>query len=61
MDGNESVSQLLVQLPQAKSTTETFGLFASTVHSLFQGLQHIRYAGHSHESQSALQEVMAIC
>jgi hypothetical protein len=41
---SEGVSQLIVQLPQAKSATEVFGVFADKVHSIFEGLQHIRYA-----------------
>lgn len=39
---NEGVSQLILQLPQAKNAIETFGLFADKVHSIFDGLQHIR-------------------
>lgn len=42
---SDGVSQLIVQLPQAKTVQETFGLFADKVqHNIFQGLQHIRYA-----------------
>lgn len=43
MDASDGVNELLVQLPQAKSATETFGLFSGKVHSIFEGLQHIRY------------------
>lgn len=39
---NDGVNQLIVQLPQARNATETFGLFADEVHSIFQGLTHIR-------------------
>jgi hypothetical protein len=38
----DEVNQLLVQLPQAKNATETFSLFASSVHTIFEGLQHMR-------------------
>lgn len=37
----DEVNQLLMQLPQAKNATETFSLFASSVHEIFAGLQHI--------------------
>jgi hypothetical protein len=40
----DEVNQLLVQLPQAKNATETFSVFASRVHNMFEGLQHIRLA-----------------
>lgn len=39
---NDGVNQLIVQLPQARNATETFGLFADKVHSIFEGLTHIR-------------------
>lgn len=39
---NDGVNQLIVQLPQARNATETFGLFADKVHSIFEGLTHVR-------------------
>jgi hypothetical protein len=36
------LSDLIVQLPQAKSATETFSLFTSKLQALFEGLQHVR-------------------
>jgi hypothetical protein len=52
---SEGVSQLIVQLPQAKSATEVFGVFADKVHSIFEGLQHIRYAAAGYAMSPAVQ------
>jgi hypothetical protein len=42
LQSNEEVSQLLVQLPQAKSAAETFSIFADRVMKMFGGVQGIR-------------------
>jgi hypothetical protein len=36
------VDQLLISLPQAKNASQCFGLFADKLHSIFEGLQHVR-------------------
>lgn len=42
LEANEGVAQLLISLPQAKNASQCFGLFADKLHSIFEGLQHVR-------------------
>lgn len=36
------MNELIVELPKAKSATEVFSLFADKVHTIFEGLKHVR-------------------